>query len=190
MNPIQTEILTYALTYLLVIIIGFALINFLSNGFFIVFIRVKASRGKKVLVKVRSVLQDYYRIGTIIDNDLEYLDKNKQKRRVNLPKNAIYRSLNLNCIDTDEETNSVVTLDFTVVDGHDAQKTDNLLVRALTKPAALSNFEKIVFVGIVVAIIVAAISAYISYQNLMLIQNVGLQPAGVIAGGNVAGVVG
>lgn len=166
------ELLMFIVSYLAIILIGFFLINWFSNGFFLVFFRVKLSRGKLLLVRVRGAITDYFRPGSIVDNDVTFLDAAKLRRIISLPKDkpAIFRSMNVNCIDVHEATNSVICKDFSNVSGHDAVKTDNLLVRALTKPMISSDLIKFILIAVIVAGVLAALSAFFGFNTMNLLE--------------------
>lgn len=144
----------FTLSYTLVLLIGFFVINFLSNGFFWTFIRVKASRGKKPLVMVHGILDKYYKIGEFEGNILKWKDKEKNKRSLQVQKNDVYRSIGVNCVEVDDEKNAVITKDFDAVPGFDAVKFDNLLVRALYKPSidVPQKIEKVLIIIIIGAL--------------------------------------
>jgi hypothetical protein len=132
-----SEVMMFIISYLGIILIFFFLVNWLQGGLLIPFIRVKISRGRLVLVKVRGILQDYYRVGHIDGAILIYSDKikkEKQTKRLNVPEDCIFRSVGVNCIEVDNVKNAVVKKDFSVVSGFDAVKIDNYIVRALTRP--------------------------------------------------------
>ena len=63
MTNVLIQMLQFMLSYAIILTIGYLLINFLSNGFFNVFIIVKISRGKKTLVKVVGIADSYYKAG-------------------------------------------------------------------------------------------------------------------------------
>jgi len=174
------ESLLYTASYAMVILFGFLLMNFLSNGFLFTFLVVKASRGRKLMVKVRTPLEDYYKAGRILDNDLVFKDREKINRRITLPKEmpAIYRSMNLNFVDVDEETNTIVTKDYSIVSGHDAVKTDHLLTRALNQPVVDDKFQKI----ILIACIASAAASVMAVFWVMRVYSVVIKLSGVSGG--------
>jgi len=174
--------LLYTTSYGAVILGGFLLINFLSNGFLFTFLRVKASRGRKMMVKIRQPLEDYYRPGEIKDNDLLFKDRDGIRRRLTLSDDGgdIYRSMNLNFIDVDEEKNAIQKKDYTIVSGHDAVKVDHLLTRALMKPQELDKMQKF----ILIACIAAAASSMVAVFWVLKIYSV-VSKLSTVTGGNI-----
>lgn len=161
------DIYYFIISYALLLAIFFGLIQFLSNGFFSTFIRVKASRGKLVLVCVHSILGRYYKAGSFDGHALNYKNRNKDKKRILIdPKDSpVYRSMNVNCIDVDDETNNVLNKIFGEVAGHDAVKTDNLIVRALTRPVIGDKHAKIM---LIIAIITVAVCVFTLFKVFTL----------------------
>ena len=75
-------------------------------------------------------------------------------------KGDIYRSIGVNCIEVDDIKNAVVKKDFSTAEGYDAHKFDNLLVRALYKPAVNENMQKIERVLLFIALAVLGFLAW------------------------------
>jgi len=138
------------LTFGILLGIFFGLTNFFTNGFITTFLRIKASRGKKVLVKIRGRVHDYFKIGESKDGFLIYRDLKKQTRTISLPNSSIYRCLNVYWVDVDEEKNAVVDHDFNIVSGFDAVKWNYYLEQALNKPN-MNNDNTILIVVLILA---------------------------------------
>lgn len=158
----MNDLINYTLAYSILFVLFFGLINFLSNGFFTVFIRVKASRGKKFLVGVYALTDKYYKIGFPDGTLLKYKDRNKNKRSVEVKdRSNVYKGMGVNCIDVDEETNAVNSPDFSKVSGYDAVKFDNLLTRALYAPK-IDDLKKqgLIILGVLVVLGVLAFIAF------------------------------
>lgn len=153
MNQALTTLLQFVFSYILVIGISYALVNFLTNGFITKFILVKASRGKKVLVEVHAVGDIYYRTGIINESLLVYKDRQKQRKSVLVERGSIFYKSGLKCVFVDDVKNAILKPDFSAVAGFDAVKFDNLLVRALTNPILQNQLLKIAIVLLVVAIL-------------------------------------
>jgi len=127
---------------MLVIGIAFFLIDFLSNGFLIIFLKAKASRGKKILINVRSKTIHYFTTGEIQGDFLVYHDReskrNKQKtpKRLAIEKNDVfYRAFGVTVCNVEEGDNNFIAPYGSSIPGFDAIKHSNLYTRALTKPA-------------------------------------------------------
>ena len=153
-----SDAIYFMISYAGILLIGFGLIQWLSNGFFTKFLRVKASRGKLVLVNVRSKLLHYFVSGKVEGSFLVYDDreskanKQKEKKRIVLPDGAFYRAIGVSCVNVDEEKNSVIMPGGEGVVGYDAIKFSNLYTRALFKPS-VSPEDKTKLLIIVVLIL-------------------------------------
>ena len=74
MSPISIGLLYN----LIVFVLALAFIGFLQRGFFWPFIRVKVSFGKYVLIKIRAINRDHYRMGEINEGFLIYKHTRKE----------------------------------------------------------------------------------------------------------------
>ncbi|MEA2056657.1 MAG: hypothetical protein U9O78_03035 [Patescibacteria group bacterium] len=152
-------------SYFGVIILLFAGLNFFSVGFLFTWLKVKLSRGKKILVIVRTVTQDYYRAGVIDKGFLIFKDKLKEERRVSLVDGCISKGIGVNNVFIDDEKNSVFVKDFSSVSGFDAVKYNDLYLRALYKPTIFDNREKILLAIVVITLVAVAVVGFLVYTN-------------------------
>jgi hypothetical protein len=181
------DLIYFVISYIIVLLVGFLLIQFLSNGFFTTFLKVKASRGKKVLIKVNTISDTYYTSGFINEGFLKYKKRRtKDFALIKIPnKDCIYRAIGVNCIDIDDENNAVLKSDLTAVSGFDAVKMDNLLVRALMKPKLKSKQDAIITLAIIIGAIALCYLAYQTFSmqdkiNLILENTKRLKEVGII----------
>jgi len=144
------------------------------RGFLGPYMKVRASRGGKILVKVHTVYSHYFCSGVIVDDFLVYNRKDKKEVRVSIKKATepvvddktnkptsvkpvFYRMLGVGCIDTDEKTGAIILPDYSVVSGFDPVMFENLNVRAATTPAVDGSDEakhkKLVLIGLVVLLV-------------------------------------
>jgi len=165
MNEIMISMLQYIFSYLSVLGLGFLVINFLSNGFVGTFIRVKSSRGKFALVRVNGITGEYYRAGTLDGERLRYKNRDKKFKTIIVGVDDAKRIIGVVGFEVDDVNNSMIQKDFSVVEGNDAEKVDNLIVRALTKPTLISMNEKIILFMLVVIIIGLCGALYLGYMN-------------------------
>jgi len=155
------------------------------RGFFWQFLRVKVSLGKFVLVKIRAVNRDYYRVGRVHEGFLVY-KPTKHEKRISIPDSSVfYRSLGISWVDLDDEKNALVKPDFSTVTGFDAIKYNNLYLRALYSPKIADTMEKIIIGLLVLAVILIAINLFFTYNGYDAIgiikQNIQSLPASVPA---------
>lgn len=162
---VNTELLTRMALYLFVAIILITILNVYTHGFLIKYARVKASRGRKLLVRIRGKITDYIMIGEPIEGNLEYKDASKSQKRVQLPEGAITRFLGVNWAHVDEEKNAVFRTDLKGVEGHDAVRYNNLYLRALYRPTILNNVMKWEII-LLIAIVIGLFIIYAKIGNL------------------------
>lgn len=158
-----------AFYYGLLMIIVFFIVSMLFKGFFLKYVKVRLSFGKYVLVKIRSPIRDYFAVGWVEESFLCFkrkVDGTKAIIRAIVPKETpFYRCLSVLWVDYDEETADICKCDYTGAKSFDPVKYDNLLVRALQKPAIGDNMQKIMIVLLVIAIAVGIAGVYFGYIN-------------------------
>lgn len=157
--------------YAIVMCLSISVAGILLRGFFWKYIKVRLSFGKYILVKIRSPLRDYFSVGRVEDSFLVY-KRRKNNIRILITEKIFYRSLGVTWVDVDEEINAACTVNYEGVTGYDAEKYDDLLTRALMKPAIKSNFEKIAILllcGILLGSLAAAYLSYLGYNNSQIL---------------------
>ena len=171
MNPNVSQLLIQTGIYAVLMLLSIFLVSALLRGFFLKYVKVRMSFGKLILIKVRSVLRDYYVVGKIQDGFLIF-KKNKQEMRIAIDAKLkkIYRCLSVNWIDIDEEKNAICTVDYEAVSGFDIEKFSNLLTRALTRPTVKSNETKIIIVMLILVIVGILAVVYLGYTNREMLQ--------------------
>ena len=136
----MNDLLAWFLALVGFVALLFFTFQFLTNGFFLKFLRVKASRGKKLMVNSRERIgHDFYvaniAAGWIFFKDRENkIEKAKEPKRIVLPANAVYRAMGIWWVNFDSEKNAIVMPDMRGVSGFDAIKWNSLLKRAMKEP--------------------------------------------------------
>lgn len=151
-------------------------IAYFQAGFFGKWLKARTGRGKYVLIKLRSKLRDYFTYGEIKGEYLIY-GKKDNTRRLLIPEGAIYRAWGVACVDLDEATNSVCSVNYKPVEGFDAEKFEGLYIRALYRPSLEENRDKVILVLIIIAIAVGAIGLFMNWNlsnQIAAISNTGV----------------
>jgi hypothetical protein len=153
--------------YIVVIIIAFGLMNFLTKGFIWEYLKVKLSRGKKILVKAHDVTDSYY-IASKIDAKKNLLVKDRAKNiftfsDINI--SYIRRELGLNIIEVDLTNQTLIKRDFSESTGFDLTATDNMINRAvmlpklgeekLSKEMIIAIITLIAVIGVIIALVMS-----------------------------------
>ena len=152
MHPIIAQMIYYFIVFML----AWLIMGMIMKGFMISYIRVRASFGRLIMIKVRALPQDYYKVGKVEEGFLVFKDKNKDVKRTAIKREEIYRCLGVNQVDYDSETGGLGTYDFSTLEGFDPEKFENLLTRTLYKPSLEDPTKdfKIVKVMLVILILV------------------------------------
>lgn len=159
----MNEFITLIISYVVVIIMGFVVINFLTWGFLLTYLRVKGSRGKKTLLFIRGVTRDFHKVGELTEGWLVY-KHNKEKKRLKVSREAVFRTMGVNALQIDEEKNSVVNPDFSTVTGFDATKFENLYIRCLYAPTTQSRKEALMLLMMGACLIITIVLAFMVYN--------------------------
>lgn len=186
----MNEFVLFFISYAAILVGGFVLVNWLSNGFLLVLMRVKATRGRKVLIIVKSKLQNYFVIGKVVEGFLIFRDNacklegRESFKRITVPNGAVFRMFMVNCVWFDEERNCILRPDLKGVTGFDAIKWNNILIRALKKPKIEDN--KILMIIILIVVILVFFGVIAIFVKVNQLQQL-IQSINTIASG--AGVV-
>ena len=169
---VMYDLIIQVACYAGVMLFAFLAVTFLLKGFLMKYIKVRASFGKFVLVKIRTLLRDYFAIGWVEDGFLVYKIPGGIKIRlaINPDDKVIYKALAVNWVDVDGEKNAILKTNYNAVTGFDSQKYENMYTRALTKPAIHSGQEKFVLIAVIVIGILVLIALYFIYKDHTLIQ--------------------
>lgn len=167
-------------------------VAFFQAGIFMPFLKVKASRGEKLLVRILHPVQSYFVTGRLNEGYLVFRDREKHDRRILYMPGCIDRAAGVYWIAVDDEKNCLVQrMDGVGVDGHDAVKYDELYKRALYKPSALNELLlKIALIGIIIIAIIAVIVAVMSFKGMQnsgqILELLGASAAKAATTGTVA----
>ena len=161
------DVLIQTGVYLGVVLLTFLIFNFLTKGFLRNYLLVKASRGKKVLVRIYSITGKYYKPGIIKSGMLSYKDRAGEKPVHKVTKTEVFNEMGVNCVEVDEETGGVKTVNFDAVEAMDNKKVDHLMVRCLYKPSFKDNPREMIL------LILMALSLGANAIIIYLVLNIG-----------------
>lgn len=165
MEQVLIDLIKIMISYIIVLIIAYLGINFMSGGYLNKLIAVKISRGKKTLVEIHDVGSIYYRTGIISDGRLIYKNNKKEQKTLIVTNDCIQYRMGLKVISTDAVNNSILKPDFSAVEGFDAVKIDNLIVRALTSPQLQDKILKIIIIVLCIVAFLVVADLFISYKT-------------------------
>lgn len=149
------DITMFMISYLAVLLIAFFIINWLQRGLLFNFLRVKTSRGKKVLCKVRGKTEDYYVPAEPKDDGLILKFKNDKKISTlsKVPSDCFYRSAGVTMVDIDEVSKMAVSKNWSAVQTSDPQINSALIKRAQMSPGEEEKLIKILLVIMIINVL-------------------------------------
>lgn len=180
---ISQDIINYMIAFGGLFFMFFLAANWLSAGFFWTFLRVKASRGKKVLTEVRAQTDTYFRAGVVVKSTLRFKDRNKHGHIIGVPVGGFEQAIGVRKIRVDEVKDAVIMPNGNMVPGFDAEEMDNFANALATKPNIQNNRKEVILAGIALALILVGL--YIIYVKLDAVYAtmMALREAGLV--GNV-----
>ena len=161
---------------------GFILLsNILTKGFFWSYMSVKAGRGKKVLARIHSATDTYYKPALWKDGFLEI--KTRGGVNLSLPiasedfKGFLKRTLGVSEVEISEEGKKLINADLETVQmvNLEPNRLNSLILAIKNRPREMSQKEKImIFVGIatLLGIFYIAYSQYNMAETIATIQQV------------------
>ena len=165
MHPLLTQTIAYAVVFM----IGIFLLALLLRGFMLPYLKVRASLGRLVMVKVRSINRDYFSVGHITEKFLIFKDPNEKKdKKIRIQSgDMFYKCLAVNWVDVDESKNCVISPVINEeVDGFDAIAFQDLYKRALMRPSVNDGRDKkLMFLLLIGVGVIALVGAYYGYKN-------------------------
>jgi len=105
------------------------------------------------------------RIGHIEEGFLVYKKRNsKEKARLAVPEKATDRYLGIDWIYVDEKKDAIMRPDWSPVEGHDAELTESLYIRALEKPSLQDKNAKIILLLVILCLIFLLVIGVMEFQ--------------------------
>ena len=157
-----SDVLMVSGSYFIVMILGFVIVNFLSNGFLYNFLIVKLSRGKKILVRCYDITNTYYSVGKFDSFSLKFKSTGGKIHRIKtIDSKKVQKYLNINLIEVDVANNNVINREFKSIKANNTEDVDVMLKRAIMLGSNSEQIQKIILVIVVVLLI--GFIAYVFY---------------------------
>jgi hypothetical protein len=177
--------LNYMVAYTGVIVLIMFVLNVLTQGFLVTYLRVKASRGKLILTRIASVTDTYYKAGKFEEDFFTYTTRNKEKKLIPLEdsdfKPYISQEMGVSVVHVDEPASKMFSVDFrkvALIQEFDSGRTQSLLIRIKNRPASASNNPKLILlllIGLAIGLL------FVGWHIL----NISDQIAQIIIAGNI-----
>lgn len=163
MNPLLATILGYLAVFIMALVVA----QLLTKGLFSKYLFTKIGKRKgKVLLLIRTPIFDYEKIGILREGVLRYKDRDKTQRLIIVPEDAPFNWLGIVVVQLDETKNAVMKRDYSAVTGYDANKMDDLMLRALNR-SRLNDFKQ----KLMILLVVVCIIALLSIVQVVLLNN-------------------
>lgn len=174
-----TDVLIQVTAYITVMVVTFAIFNFLSKGYLRNYLIVKASRGRKILVRVITYTGIYYKPGKIDSGVLQYKNiPTKDKDTYKIERDSLIQEMGINLITIDETTKKVIKPSTETTEGHDTTKFDYLLQRALYKPSFKDNPKEMIIIAL--CVISCILSGFVIYLLMSMGQKTVAGAGGIV----------
>ncbi len=160
-----TEALYIIGGYLLLFFSMIFSLNWLSKGFMWQWLRVRMSRGAKILVCIHGAQDVYYKSGVFNESNLETKNRKKEKTLyVGIKPGFVYNTLGVQAIDIDEVNKCVWNREGASVQGNDPVEADILYRRCLKKPAEANLLIRVLIITLIVLVLALVIMGFMGYQ--------------------------
>jgi len=172
---IVVETLYFIGSYTGIVLILFIAINWLSKGWLWHFLRVKSSKGKKVLCAVYSPTDVYYKAGHFQDNALTYKSRDGENKTLSrVTREHTYNAMGVFCIDIDEVNSTIFDRNKNEIKGNDAGSVNSLLARAMYRSSAEDLKHKIIMIMLALILLVAIVAAGTGFYIINELNNIAL----------------
>jgi len=173
MNEIIQQTLMFMASYIGLILAFYLSLNWMTKGFLSAYLKVKTSKGKKILTCVRSKTDIYYTTGRFKSDAFHYTTRDKDPKILsNVDTNAIYSSLGAFVLNVDETTDNVFTFEGAARIGTSATTADHLVKRAIMSPEIDDHFKKIVIFSLLAIGALLIIVLFLQYNMSETVKNI------------------
>jgi len=151
MNEVLIQMLQFIMAFVGVILLFFFVINFLTKGFVLKYLIVKASQGRKLLVEISSATDDYFAIGRWEDGFLKFKNRGKEEKAIEMNSSVfrqmITRIMGISKLNVDELGNTFLKKDFEAVKFEvDSGRLNTTLIRIKNRPVPKSKQEQLIII--------------------------------------------
>lgn len=169
----MNEFFYFVFSGFILMLIPFAFIGGVwLRGFFFTFLKVKASGGRRCMVRGWNLTHWRFVAGEVKDGFLTFKHL-KETHRIEITGSDFYRMLKLDWVDVDFTDNTITRRQGERGTPFDAVKFDNLFVRCLFKPTIGDTKTTIIIALLAFCILLALVSLGLSYQTYEMVKGLG-----------------
>lgn len=170
MNEFVVELLYFVASYLGITIAIFIGLQWLTKGYIGTYLKVKMSKGKKILGTMRSMTGVYYVTGKFEGSDFYYVGRDKKSRTVvGVSSNDVYPIMGVFGIEIDEVANKVIDRKENSASEMSYIAVDNLVREVAEAPRLDNRREKII---LILLIGIAFVVLYVAYQEYLIMDSI------------------
>ena len=162
-----------------VIFLLFFSLNFLTKGFLLVYLRVKASQGKRILARINTASDIYYKPGKFADGHFIYKDRSKTEKSIPIASvefhDFVRHTMGVPVVEINEEGEKLVNKDFEIVKlvNVDPARQNSLILRIKNLPKKNSQQEQIKWLIRIALVVICCFIAWKLIKVEELIINLG-----------------
>lgn len=167
MEPILKEILYFTFSYVGLMAFMYITVNFLSKGWLTTFLKVKASRGKKLMVIVNSQTDTYFRVGRFDSTGaFRYVTRDKVKKTLTKISNKnTFPMMGVFCIELDEVKNTVRERTGGMAAAVDPATVDNLIKRIIMAPALRKDLQIVILIVCLLLLAAVCVNIFMGHDS-------------------------
>jgi len=151
----MSDFLYYVISVSILLFGLFFILNHMTQGILFAWFKVKASRGKKVLVELSTQVGHYFVAGEIDDKVVNYTYKKKDKRVSIENQNCLFNILGVVGVWVDDSAAIVIIPSSGAAAKYDSEALDNLLKRAIMAPSLNEEMMKKILIAVIVVGVLA-----------------------------------
>lgn len=165
-NNLIKDVLVLMAGYAMIAVASITAMQALSKGFLFKLISTRMGRGRKVLLRVDTVTDPYFVVAKLRgDGMLEYKKRGGKrgdpKKLVMIERGAAIRIFGALYAECEEQGSAVrMQADYSVVPGHDSERTDSLITRTAMLPKMPGSKEIIVIIMLILILVLCGYMAY------------------------------
>lgn len=173
------DALIFMLSYSLIFVLSFAFMNFATHGFTMKYIKVWASRGKKILVRVNGITKWYIAVGKLDkDDNISFKNMAGKKLIIQTKTGDVNRWHGVGSLLFDEYSGCVVTLDLNAHERAQPAFYSSLIDRIIKTVTSEGGFSgktvTLWLVFLTVAVIIVGVICFKTYGVLTAPPPVGV----------------
>lgn len=175
MNEILVESLSIMASYIILVVALIIALNWLQRNFLWAFIRVRASRGSKVLIEIHGLTDNYFKIGDFDSTNITFKNKKGDVCLLaGVEPSCIIPVMGVHKIEYDEVNKCLWTREGAVIAGNDPVHVDQLIKRAMEGAGSENKLLKVLVILFIIGLLVTITGFFLIYKMYAILQTTNL----------------